>query len=232
MNVPTSGSCVEARPASSPASGSRGDAVRAVEVLVDVLDEVGDPQLREHVVARVVVDLAGALGRLQPGVEARRPRSGGAGRLGRVGDPAADDGSAARRRRRRRAGSPPSSRPGRRAPGPRRRPCRRAPRCPTTDTGCPTWSPGNGSSGPITLVERHRLGLGQVDGLGGAVGLPRVVLPDAQARPRCRPGRAPAGARPSSAGRAGWARDQRTQPAHPAPAVGSAATSSSSASWP
>ena len=68
---PASGSCSRVA-GSSPSvppfvAGSVGDdGVGAVEVLVDALDQVGDPQLREHVVGRVGVGLAGALGRLQP----------------------------------------------------------------------------------------------------------------------------------------------------------------------
>ena len=71
MNAPDLGELVDAR-GLEPFLGLRGDAVRAVEVLVDMLDDVGDPQLGEYVVGRVLVDLAGALRRLQPGVEAGR----------------------------------------------------------------------------------------------------------------------------------------------------------------
>ena len=58
----------------------------AVEVGVDVLDDAGDPHLRDHVVLRVVVRDAGALGGLQP---ARRPRTAplGAGAFGCADQP-------------------------------------------------------------------------------------------------------------------------------------------------
>ena len=65
------------RPVPGRPVGDHG--VGAVQVLVDVLDEVGDPQLREHVVGRVVVAVAGALGRLEPADQLGRARSGGAG---------------------------------------------------------------------------------------------------------------------------------------------------------
>ena len=93
MNRPASGAArgrpARARRCRVGARGSRvDDAVGAVEVLVDVLDQVGGPHLREYVVGRVVVGLAGALGGLEPGHHLGRP-----GRRGRsavdLGDPAA-----------------------------------------------------------------------------------------------------------------------------------------------
>ena len=76
MNRPTSGSCSRVA-ASSPALGHLRDGVRAVEILVDVLDQVGRAHLRQYVVGRVVVALAGALGHLEP-----RDQLGGAGGSG------------------------------------------------------------------------------------------------------------------------------------------------------
>ena len=49
------------------------DDVRAVQVLVDVLDEVGDPQLGKYVVGRVVVDRRVGFRRLQPADQVDRP---------------------------------------------------------------------------------------------------------------------------------------------------------------
>ena len=67
VSAPTSGSCSIGGSVRRP--GGRGrdvhHAVRAVEVLVDVLDQVRDPDLWEYVVRRVGVGLPGALGRLE-----------------------------------------------------------------------------------------------------------------------------------------------------------------------
>ena len=49
------------------------DRIGAVEVLVDPLDQVGDPQLREYVVVGVLVDGGGPLGGLEPADQLGRP---------------------------------------------------------------------------------------------------------------------------------------------------------------
>ena len=52
--------------------------VRAVEVGVDVLDDAGDPHLRDDVVLRVVVARARSLGGLQPAATSTSPFGTGA----------------------------------------------------------------------------------------------------------------------------------------------------------
>ena len=127
------------------------DGVGAVEVLVDVLDQVGRADLREYVVGRVGVGLA----RSPRTAAARRParpcRSGGAGAAstsatqprttGSAGSSASPDGQ---------RGDHPEAVGAVVLAARTRRPSTPAARCRSTRTGCPTWSPGNGSSGPIT----------------------------------------------------------------------------------
>jgi hypothetical protein len=59
------------------AIGALRDGVRTVEVTAHVVERVGDPQLRKHVVGRVIVDRSRPLGGLEPAGELGRPSRGG-----------------------------------------------------------------------------------------------------------------------------------------------------------
>ena len=93
MKRPASGSWARSAAQAGGALSRRvgDDGVRAVEVLVDELHQVGGAQLRDHVVARVLVGGAGALGGLEPADDLGR--AGGRGRRGvGVPDPAEHHG--------------------------------------------------------------------------------------------------------------------------------------------
>ena len=184
------------------------DRVGAVQVLVDVLDDVGDPQLREHVVARVVVDLR------------RCPRGAAASRRarpGRAGAAGASAGSAVQPRTTGMATGSPE-------------PDRQRGHHPVAVVAV-VLAPGDvdGAVGHPGAVQDHgladlgarervvgadhgvqgpRLGQGQVRRpRGRAASATRRTARPRASRPRRRTaGRA--GARPRSAGRAAWARGQ------------------------
>ena len=204
MNRPASGSCDQL------GGGQPGDAllrhgVPAVQVLVDVLHEVGDPQLREYVVVRVVVDGAGPLGRLQPadqvGAALRRRR-----RARRVGHPAEDDGQrrllrAADRER----GHHPVAVPAVAARGRSRRPCPSPASRPRGSPAARPTGPGTGRPVPSRCsAPPGRPGSGRAPRRPAGSATRRAAR--SPAAPRRRPAPAPAGVPATVSGRGRRAR--------------------------